>query len=97
MSEQIPSPELRILQMVKKVLTDVAKDTYTPPQLRHPLSENTINSIRDCLSLISARERELQGESSHKPHFTDEPSDTVVVQLDTSAGKSGSKDSDKTD
>lgn len=98
MSEQTPSPELRILQMVKKVLTDVAKDTYTPPEMRHPLSENTIHSIRDCLSLISARERELQGESNHKPRFIDEPSDNVVVQLDITGGKSGSKkDADKTD
>lgn len=75
--------ELRILRMVKKVLTEVAKDTYTPPELRHPLSENTINGIRECLSLISSRESELKGESSNRPRFVDEPQDTVVVQLDT--------------
>lgn len=83
--------ELRILKMVKKTLTDVAKDTYTPAELKHPLSEQTINSIRECLSLISAREAELadlEGQvSSSKPHFIDEPSDTVVVQFDTSSTK----------
>ena len=85
------SKELRILRMVKKTLTEVAKDTYTPAELKHPLSEQTINSIRECLSLITAREAELvEGEgqvSSSKPRFVDEPSDTVVVKLDTSSTK----------
>ncbi|WP_455217068.1 hypothetical protein [Kaarinaea lacus] len=79
--------ELRILKMVKRTLTDIAKDTYTPPELKHPLSEQTINSIRECLSLISAREAELAGlegqVSSSKPRFIDEPQDTVVVKFDT--------------
>ncbi|HEC18668.1 MAG TPA: segregation and condensation protein A [Gammaproteobacteria bacterium] len=79
------SPELRILRMMKKVLTDVAKDTYTPPALRHPLSESTINGIRECLVLISARENELAGPSTYKPRFVDEPQDTVVVQLSREA------------
>lgn len=81
------SKEQRILRMVKKVLTDIAKDTYTPPELRHPLSENTINGIRECLGLITARESELNGKSDNKPRFIDEPQDTVVVQLDTSKPK----------
>lgn len=79
--------ELRILKMVKKTLTDIAKDTYTPPELKHPLSEQTINSIRECLSLISAREAELAGSegqvTSSKPRFIDEPQDSVVVKFDT--------------
>ncbi len=86
------NPESRILSMVKKVLTDIAKDTHTPPGMRHVLSENTINSMRACLDLIVAREAELNAEggnvSSDKPHFVDEPRDNVgvqnvVVQLDT--------------
>ena len=85
------SKELRILKMVKKTLTDIAKDTYTPPELKHPLSEQTINSIRDCLSLISAREAELanlEGQvSSSKPRFIDEPQDTVVVNFDAGSPK----------
>ena len=86
-----PSKEQRILSIVKKTLTDVAKDTYTPPEMRHPLSEQTINSIRECLSLISARETELAEEagltSTSKPRFIDEPQDTVVVKLEPSGGK----------
>ena len=81
------STEQRILKMVKKVLTDIAKDTYTHPGMRHPLSDNTINSMRSCLDLIVAREAELNGDdgnvSTRKPRFIDEPSDQVVVQLDT--------------
>lgn len=88
---QSSSKEQRILAIVKKTLTDVAKDTYTPAELRHPLSEDTINNIRECLSLISARETELAEEtgqaSTSKPRFIDEPQDTVVVKLDPSGGK----------
>ncbi len=91
MTNDALSKEQRILSIVKKTLTDVAKDTYTPPEMRHPLSEQTINSIRECLSLISARETELaeaKGQTStSKPRFIDEPQDTVVVKLEPSSGK----------
>lgn len=91
------SKEERILRMVKKVLTDVAKDTMTPPGLKHPLSDQTIESIRDCLALITTREQELQQEagreSTAKPHFIDEPQSDVVVSL-ASSKKSQNKDSE---
>jgi hypothetical protein len=87
MNSENTTTEARILRMVKKVLTDVAKDTYTSPGLKHPLSENTIHGIRDCLALISAREEELHGGSGARPHFTDEPQDTVVVNFDKSGLK----------
>ena len=87
MNQQDPSTESRILFMMKKVLTNIAKDTHTPPGMRHPLSDSTINDMRACLDLIVSRETELnaQGDnvSSSKPRFIDEPSDSVVVQLDT--------------
>jgi hypothetical protein len=77
--------EEQILKMVKKVLTDVAKDTYTPAHLKHPLSENTIHSIRDCLALITAREQELTEEhgrdTSARPRFVDEAPKSVVVDI----------------
>jgi len=88
MNQQDHSKESRILSMVKKVLTTIAKDTHTAPGMRHPLSDNTINEMRACLDLIVAREAELNAQdgnvSSSKPHFIDEPSDNVVVQFDTS-------------
>ncbi len=91
MSDNDFSKEEQILQMMRKVLTDVAKDTYTKPGLKHPLSEKTILSIRDCLKLISAREAELAeaaGRPSEKrPRYIDEPQKSVVVTLDTSGLK----------
>lgn len=79
--------ESRILAMVKKTLTDVARDTQTPPGMRHPLSEQTIHNIRDCLNLIVARESELAEQSGKpqnmKPAFSDQASDSVIVKLDT--------------
>jgi len=94
-SEEI-SKEQRILRMCKRVLTDIAKDTVTPPGLKHPLSEHTIQGIRDCLQLISSRETEIlsnQGRpSTSKPHFADQPQKNVVVDLKPKKKPGSSKD-----
>jgi len=83
--------EERILHMVKKVLSNVAKDTYTAPGLKHPLSEQTILEIRECLGLVVSRETELAKEygrdKSARPRFIDEPSSTVVVNFDQTDSK----------
>ena len=84
-SSQEYTKEQRILRVCKRVLTDIAKDTVTPPGMKHPLSENTIQGIRDCLQLIASREAEIlsgQGnESTSRPHFIDEPQKNVVVNI----------------
>ena len=86
------SKEEQILVAVKRVLTEVVKDTATPPGMRHPLSESTINGMRDCLTLISSREQELAEASGRsldkRPRFKDEPKSQgdVVVPL-SSIGK----------
>jgi len=72
--------ELEILRAVKMVVTNVIKDTSTDPGMKHPLSDSTINDIRQCLLLISSRENELSPYNK-RPHFTDEPQDHVVVSL----------------
>ncbi len=86
MTDEAFSKEQRILRMMKRVLTDVAKDTHVPNGMRHPLSETTILGIRDCLGLIASREQELasalgQG-MNMRPRFVDEPKKTVVVPID---------------
>lgn len=85
MSAEEISQEERILRMMKKVLTDVAKDTHAKPGFRHPLSDSTVQGMRECLALIAARERELveaRGKSMDlRPRFIDEPKKTVVVPL----------------
>ena len=85
MSKNTYSKEEEILQVMRKVLTDIAKDTYTPANLKHPLSESTIISIRDCLTLITSREAELTTEAGRenkmRPRYADEASSSVVVKL----------------
>lgn len=89
MSEASASKEERILRVMKQVLTSVARDTATEPGMKHPLSEGTINDIRQCLLLISSREKELVeergGSMDQRPRFTDEPKPQgdVVVSIDS--------------
>lgn len=93
------TPEERVLRAMKSVLTSVARDTATEPGLKHPLSEQTIQDIRACLMLITAREQELarihNRDTSARPRFIDEPKSEVVVSLDLAAMKRGlNKDTD---
>jgi hypothetical protein len=77
MTDPTLSKEERILRAVKMALTNVIKDTATQPGMRHPLSDGTIQDLRQCLALISARERELAGAAgrpqNQRPHYVDEP------------------------
>lgn len=85
MSDLKTSKEQRVLRMVKRVLTDIAKDTHAPAGVKHSLSELTIQGMRECLALITAREAELAEEAGHtqsdRPHFVDEPKKSHVVQI----------------
>jgi hypothetical protein len=80
-----PELETRILRMVKRTLTDVAKDTSAPPGTAHPLTPETIQGLRECFGLITAREKELAeaaGRPSRaRPEFIDEPKKTQVVTI----------------
>jgi hypothetical protein len=84
MSDPQISMEERILQAVKLTLAGVIKDTATPHGMRHPLSDATIRDLRQCLELISARERELAQAAGRpvggRPRYADEPGreDTVI-------------------
>ncbi|HHI76996.1 MAG TPA: segregation and condensation protein A [Gammaproteobacteria bacterium] len=78
--------EREILVVMRKVLAQIIKDT-TPPSraMRHPLSDQTIQDIRACLGLISARERELAdaaGIPVEKPYYADEKPAAEVVPID---------------
>lgn len=85
MSDSPLSTEERILQAVKMTLAAVIKDTATPHGMRHPLSDSTIEDLRQCLALISARERELAEAAGRakeaRPRYADEPSKESVVRL----------------
>ena len=91
------SKERQILVVMRKVLAQVIKDT-TPPDraMRHPLNDRTIEDIRNCLGLISARERELAelaGAALEKPYYTDERPGAEVVSI-TRIGRPGDKKKD---
>jgi len=94
MSQHELSEEENILRAVKRVLTEVIKDTATEPGMRHPLSESTINGLRDCLILIANREHELAEAAgrprTERPRFKDEPrpQGDLVVPLHK-VGRSG--------
>lgn len=75
--------DLRIMVMMRQTLSAVARDTVPPPGMKHPLSDETIESIRQCLAVISSRERELAGDSSARPRFIDEPKTSSVVSLES--------------
>lgn len=94
----LESKEYQILKALKLVLTDIVKDTATQPGLKHPLSDRTIEGIRQCLKLISARERELIEDSGNtmdmRPYYADEPKKNVVVPI-TKIGRGKKKDSEK--
>ena len=82
---QDSSKERQILMVMRKVLAQIIKDT-TPEYktMRHPLSEPTIQDIRQCLGLISSREKELaaaDGAAEERPYFTDEKPGAEVVPI----------------
>ena len=86
--------EREIMKIMRKVLTQIVKDT-TPASraMKHPLSDRTIDDIRNCLGLIAARERELAdaaGVDMERPYYTDEKRGAEVVSI-TSIGRSGRK------
>lgn len=89
------SVEFRVLQAMKRVLTDVIKDTTTPPGMKHPLSDTTIENIRQCLKLITAREGELAAAAGKprnlRPYYVDEPPTSTVVPL-RNIGRPAKKD-----
>ena len=81
----IRSKEQRILVVMRKLLAQIVKDTTPGPGMRHPLREQTIKDIRDCFSLIAARERELADKAgigdTERPHFVDEPRASTVIKF----------------
>ena len=97
MSEEL-SKEEQILRSVKGIVTRVIKETATPPGMAHPLSEGTINEMRECLLMISLREKELAEAAGRpmdmRPRYIDEPrkNDEVVVPLHKSGLVSNKED-----
>lgn len=91
------SKEREILLVMRKVLAQIIKDT-TPPSraMKHPLSDQTIIDVRQCLGLIASRERELAdaaGVAPERPFYTDEKPAADVVPISKIGKRTDSRDS----
>lgn len=76
--------ERRILIAMRKTLAAVIRDITPPPGMKHPLSERTIEDVRQCFELISAREKELadrDGRAREQPYYPDQQQPTQVVPM----------------
>jgi len=74
--------EHRILIQVRQVLAAVVRDVTPAPGRPNPLSQKTIEDIRGCFALISARERELAGKQNPDvPVFGDKGATTRIVDF----------------
>ncbi|MCV6638229.1 segregation and condensation protein A [Candidatus Albibeggiatoa sp. nov. NOAA] len=82
------STERKFMLLLRKTFASVVRETAPRDGVSSPFSEQTIEDIRLCLSLISERERALAAEdgaeSQMRPRFVDEPQQTAqVVTLHT--------------
>ena len=77
--------EQRILRQMRKTLGNVVKDVTPLGGRTNPLSDSTIQDIKDCFGLISERERELAEALNFdqaKPYYADgEQPDAKVVSI----------------
>ncbi|MCW8955939.1 MAG: segregation and condensation protein A [Gammaproteobacteria bacterium] len=85
------SKEYKILVTMRQVLSGIIRDITPTQGQRHPLSEGTMEDIKQCFTLIAAREKEITDEagmpSLHRPHYVDERKKTNVVKLHTPSKK----------
>lgn len=77
------SKEQRILSEMRKTLGSVVRDVTPLGGRPNPLTESTIQEIKDCFALISEREKELAGKlnfNQAKPYYMDgeQPNTTVI-------------------
>jgi hypothetical protein len=78
------STDQQILVAMRKTLAAIIKDVTPPPGMKHPLSPATIEDVRQCLALISAREKELadlDGRGGERPYYADQPQSAQVVPI----------------
>jgi len=77
--------EAKILREMRMILTEIARETAVRRGDRHILSIETIAKMRDCLGLISDREKELNEslgiEMTSRPKLGGEKPNTVRVKL----------------
>ncbi len=79
------SKEQRILRAMRKTLGNVVRDATPLGGRPNPLSDATIQDIKECFALISERERELAGLlgfDEAKPYYRDgSPQNAQVIDF----------------
>ncbi len=96
--EEKLSKEQRVMRAMRKTLGIIIRETTPQPGMHHVLSDQCIEDMRQCLSLIAAREREIAEalglDTSMRPKFGYQaPSSAKVVPISSlSKTKKPSKD-----
>lgn len=79
------SKEQQIMRAMRKTLTSIVRDVAPRDGVPSPLSPDTVENIRMCLGLISAREAELAEAlgltRNERPHYSDETLTTQSMQF----------------
>ncbi len=85
MTVEYLSKEHQILATMRKVLSSIIRDTTPPPGRPHPLRQSTIEDVKHCFTLITAREQEIHQEAGRsmdlRPRYADEPKKSQVVEF----------------
>ncbi len=85
MSDAELSKEQQIMRAMRKTLTSIVRDTAPRDGNPSPLTTATVENIKMCLGLISAREAELAEalglSRNERPMYTDEPSNSQAIQF----------------
>ncbi len=86
MSTEELSKEQRILRAMRKTLGSVVRDATPLGGRPNPLTENTIQEIKECFAIISEREKELAaqlGFDEAKPYYNDgsEPASAQIISF----------------
>ncbi len=93
MSSDDLSKEQRVMIVMRKVLAQIVRETTPSPGMRHPLSADTIEDIRQCFALISAREQELAREAGveirERPVYKDQAAGDRIVPIGRIGRKGG--------
>ncbi|MEW6678689.1 MAG: hypothetical protein AB1421_12285 [Pseudomonadota bacterium] len=90
MSNEELSKEQQIMRAMRKTLTSIVRDTAPRDGNPSPLTSGTVENIRMCLGLISAREAELAEalglSRNERPHYSDETPATQPLQFTPPVG-----------
>jgi hypothetical protein len=85
MTSEYLSKEHQIIATMRKVLSSIIRDTTPPPGRPHPLRESTIEDVKHCFALITAREQEIHEDAGksmdRRPRYADEPKTSQVVDF----------------